>query len=111
MPGALGAPYPGGVPLKLYGVLKGQVVGSQEGSPHFQIHVQASHVDYRIAVNVQSQEAPSEVDYLSLPNYQPQHGPQLEALPAGFTPLPGTPGGLAIDFIRGRLFDPTKMVA
>ena len=98
------------MPLKQYGVLKGRVVDTQPGSPHYQIHVRANNVDFRIAINVQSQEPPSEVEYLSLANYQPQHGPQLQALVPGFTRLPSAPDGLAIDYTREQLFDPKKMV-
>jgi uncharacterized protein YukJ len=98
------------MPIRGYGVLKAQVVGWQASSPHFQIHVRAAQVDYRIAVNVQSQEAPSQVDYLSNPNYQPTHAADLLALPDGFRTLPSQPGGLALDFVRGNLFDPRQMV-
>jgi uncharacterized protein YukJ len=34
---------------------------------------------------------------------------QLRALPDGFTDLPSTPGGAAVDYIRGNLFDRVAM--
>jgi Lamin Tail Domain/Uncharacterized conserved protein (DUF2278) len=36
---------------------------------------------------------------------------ELATRPDGFTPLPSTPGGLALDFIRANLFDRTKLRA
>ena len=98
------------VPIQHYGVLKAQVVGSRPGSPHSQIRVRAAGVDYRIAVNVKSQEPPSEVDYLSVPTYQPPRAADLLALGDGFHALASQPGGLALDFVRQPLFDPRQMV-
>lgn len=34
---------------------------------------------------------------------------KLEALPLGFTELESKPGGTALDFIRGNLFDTARM--
>jgi len=57
------------MPLKDYGVLVARAVDQRrEGggdSPHFQIHViDDDGVHYRIAVNVKSQQSPSELRYL-----------------------------------------------
>jgi uncharacterized protein YukJ len=54
------------MPLNRYGVLKGRPVHKVMGSgrnPHYQIHTVDDATDYRIAVNVRSQEHPSEVEY------------------------------------------------
>ena len=57
------------MPLAHYGVLVGRVVESRaEGgsdTPHFQIRVHADGTDFRVAVNVLSQQAPSELLYVA----------------------------------------------
>jgi uncharacterized protein YukJ len=101
------------MPLKNYGVLKGRPVDRRLGSgqnPHFQIKVVDATTDYRIAVNVASQLAPSEVEYLIESNFAHPFLPQLEALAVGWHPLSPKPGGPALDFIRTNLFDPRKLV-
>ena len=85
------------MPLRDYGVLVARAVDQRrEGggdSPHFQIHVvDDAGVDYRIAVNVQSQQSPSELLYLADDDFA---HPILAtaARRGGWTPLPGRPGG------------------
>jgi uncharacterized protein YukJ len=103
------------MPVPHYGVLAARVVdrrreNAQEGSPHFQLHlVDEAGVHYRGAVNVLSQESPSELLYVALEDFR---HPSLDALPptaAGFTPLPSRPGGASLDLIRGNLFDTGAM--
>jgi uncharacterized protein YukJ len=102
------------VPLKSYGVLAGRAVASRrEGStdsPHYQIHlVDQAGTSYRVAVNVESQQAPSELLYLADEDFK---HPAAQALPqaaGGWTALPSRPGGAALDYIRGNLFDPAGM--
>ena len=65
--------------------------------------------DYRIAVNVASQLAPSELEYLIDPDFRHAILDQLRELPAGWKSLPSKPGGVALDFIRTNLFDPQRM--
>ena len=96
------------MPLKNYGVLRARAVDHQLASSrnaHFQIHVLDGEANYRIAVNVASKEDPSVLDYLMDSDF---HHPILDAvgaLPAGWTALERKPGGAALDFIRGNLFD------
>jgi len=101
------------MPLRSYGVLVGSVTDCRsEGgtdSPHYQVRVQGGDTSFRVAVNVLSQEPPSELRYLADEAFV---HPVLEAvlgLPDGFTQLPRQPGSGALDFIRGNLFDRTKM--
>jgi uncharacterized protein YukJ len=102
------------MPLKEYGVLAVRAVARRrEGAvdtPHYQIHLQDHQgTNYRAAVNVMSQESPSELLYLVDDNFQ---HPILRLLPgttAGWTALPSQPGGPNLDFIRGNLFDPAQM--
>jgi uncharacterized protein YukJ len=100
------------MPLKHYGVLKGHAVQRRLGagsSPHYQVHLIDDQDDYRIAINVKSKLSPSELAYLIDDRFDHPILDSLPGLPAGFTPLPSRPGGSAIDFIRGNLFDRTQM--
>ncbi|OOP56197.1 MAG: hypothetical protein AYP45_10395 [Candidatus Brocadia carolinensis] len=98
--------------LKSYGVMKGRVIGSRPGtgpSPHYQINVVAGSTQYRVAVNVKSQLAPSELLYLVVENFQHPLTVGLSELSHGFSEVPRRPGGIALDFIRGNLFQRTQM--
>lgn len=101
------------MPLTNYGVLVGRVVDSRaEGgadTPHFQVHVRAADIDYRIAVNVLSSESPSELLYHADEHFSHPLLAQLPALPDGVSVVPSVPAGVALDFIRGNLFDRAEM--
>jgi uncharacterized protein YukJ len=102
------------MPLKNYGVLKGQVIDSRPGtgpSPHYQIHVVAGEARYRIAVNVKSQTAPSELLYLVIEDFRHPVTVDLSELSHGFSEVPSRPGGVGLDFIRGNVFHRTQMRA
>ncbi|MER5385524.1 DUF2278 family protein [Streptomyces sp. NPDC002688] len=102
------------MPLNKYGVLAARAVDRRrEGSsdtPHYQIHLtDGTGAHYRAAVNVESQQAPSELLYLADDNF---HHPLTELLPpagSGWNALPSQPGTASVDFIRGNLFDPASM--
>lgn len=98
--------------LKRYGVLKGRAIdrrlGQGEG-PHYQVHIVDEGTDYRIAVNVKSKQSPSELEYLVDDAFQHPVTADLVDLPFGFTLLERKPNGLALDFIRGNLFDRSRM--
>src|SRR6476661_4594583 len=79
------------MPLKNYGVLA------------------ARGVDYRVAVNVLSQQSPSELLYTADEAFDHPVLTGLPDLPDGFTELPSAPGRGALDFIRGNLFDRESM--
>ena len=100
-------------PLARYGVLAGRVVDRRaEGgtdTPHYQIHVRGGDVDFRVAVNVLSKQHPSELLYLAAEAFTHPVVQGLLGLADGFSLLPSTPGGLALDFIRANLFDRTMM--
>jgi uncharacterized protein YukJ len=97
------------MPLESYGVLKGSVVDARReddpNTPHYQVHVRADDTSYRVAVNVKSQVSPSELLFLVDDRFRHLVVDGLPELPQGFTGLPSEPGGLALDFIRGNLFD------
>lgn len=93
------------MPIPNYGVLKCKPVSTflerDDDSPHFQIHCRdAAGVNYRIAINVQSTVAPSELLYLAMEDFQSGF---LETLPdlTGYAPLKGKAG---LDYIRNHFF-------
>jgi uncharacterized protein YukJ len=101
------------MPIKDYGVLKCHVIErkleQEKASPHFQIHVKDEQQDYRIALNVKSVQAPFDLLYFVDDKFQHPITDRLGKLDFGFHPLPSKPGDLALDYIRGNLFDVTKM--
>jgi uncharacterized protein YukJ len=100
------------MPLKSYGILKGKPIDRRLGSgqnSHYQIHVIDADADYRIAVNVMSKLAPSELEYLIESRFQHPFLEPLGELPSGWHPLERRPGGPALDFIRTNLFDPRRL--
>jgi uncharacterized protein YukJ len=100
------------MPLKSYGVLRGSAIDRQLGSGsngHYQVHVVDDTTHWRIAVNVQSALAPSELRYVVVTQFSHVLLDELAALPRGWSALPSRAGGLALDFIRANLFDPDAM--
>jgi uncharacterized protein YukJ len=93
-------------------VLKGKAIEVRLGagqSPHYQVRIVDDTTDYRIAVNVKSQLAPSELEYVVIERFSHPVTSLVEDLARGFTALPSRPGSGALDFIRGNLFDRTRM--
>jgi uncharacterized protein YukJ len=100
------------MPLKNYGVLKCQAIERKlgEGStPHYQVLVTDTKVKHRIAINVKSQQSPSDLLYFVSDNFNHPIIKGLVKLNYGFNQLDSKPGGSALDFIRGNLFAPNKM--
>ena len=99
--------------LKGYGVLRGKVLdGKREDdphSPHYQVHILSGGTHYRIAVNVKSQTAPSELLFLVDENFQHPILTRLAGLDSKFTPLTSKPDSGSLDFIRGNLFSRLDM--
>lgn len=99
--------------LDRYGVLVGAVVGrvpeTGTDTPHYQIHVRANGVDYRVAVNVRSALSPPDLLFLAVENFAHPVLTALNELEDGFTAIPSVPGGAALDYIRGNLFDRTAV--
>lgn len=96
------------MPLQNYGVLKARPLQGVKGtaaSPHYQILVvDENGTRYRIAVNVESQDQPADLQYYLASNFQHPITSQLSTLPSSFTALNSQPGGLALDYLRGGLF-------
>jgi len=73
--------------------------------------VQGGGTDFRVAVNVLSQQSPSELLYVADEAFQHPQVQTLADLPEGFTAVPSRPGGIALDYIRANLFDRRAMRA
>ena len=101
------------MPLERYGVLKGEVVDARReddpDTPHYQVQVRADNASFRIAVNVKSKMSPSELLFLVDERFRHPVIAHLPGLPHGFTELRREPGGPALDFIRGNLFDRLRL--
>lgn len=96
------------MPLKQYGVLIARATDRRLGtgsSPHYQIRLSDGEDEYRCAVNVLSKASPSELEYVVVERFDHPILADLAPMPPGFHPLPSRPGGVALDFIRGNLFD------
>ena len=96
------------MPLNGYGVLRGKAIDRRrEGSsdtPHFQIRVvDGDGVAFRIAVNVKSQSAPSDLLYLLGDDFRHPITTGLDALVPGWHELPSAPGDGGLDYVRGNL--------
>jgi uncharacterized protein YukJ len=108
------------VPLEKYGVLVGRVVDRRRekgsSSPHYQLHVRAGSsrgaaqpVDFRVAVNVLSQQAPSELLFLAVDDLTSPLLDVVGGLDEGFTPLASRQESGAIDFVRADLLERSAM--
>lgn len=100
--------------LKKYGVLKGTPVDSKMGNgekPHYQVLIKdKKDIKYRIAINVKSQAHPSEVLYFVGENFNSEDITKLPDLEFGFTSIINNNPDIGLDYIRGNLLDPTKMI-
>jgi uncharacterized protein YukJ len=101
------------MPLSKYGVLKGTVIGHLRDADddHYQILVKAGQVLHRIAVNVRSAapNAPSTVLFTSLTTLPKTYTTKLQALPIGYSKLASQSNGVALDYVRSKLFKPASM--
>lgn len=62
-------------------------------------------LDYRVAINVRSKTAPSEVAFFVNSNFAHPILTELGSLSRGFHHRPSGPGGGGLDYIRANLFD------
>jgi len=96
------------MPIQDYGVLKArpqQGVNAKAANPHYQILVvDENETNFRLAVNVQSQDQPANLQYAIMQNFQHAITDQLHTLPSTYTALTSQAGGLALDYIRSGLF-------
>ena len=100
------------MPIHGYGVLRGRPARKADAtrrSPHYQVLVEAGKRPYRVAINVQSQGEPDELLYYLDQDFQHSLLASLVKVGDGFTALTGGGDGLALDYVRGRLFDASRM--
>jgi uncharacterized protein YukJ len=100
------------MPIAKYGVLVGRPLHGVPGrgaNAHYQVHVVDHTTEYRIAVNVKSKLAPSEVEYFLDDDYQHPITELLRHRDPGFYPLGSLPTSGSLDYIRGNLFDRSRM--
>ena len=99
------------MPLHNYGVLKGTARNKNRGggpTPHFEIEVDGGGKLYRIAVNVESKESPSEVLFLVNEHFSWVRLQQLKNLSPGFKLL-HKQDQIAVDYVRSGVVDPSEM--
>ena len=97
-----------------YGVLAARALDTERedgtDTPHYQLHlVDDAGEHWRIAVNVESQQAPSELLYLVDDDFRHPVTALLEPLASGWHPLAPGADGPHLDYIRGNLFDRARM--
>ena len=103
------------MPLAGYGVLAGRALDTRRedgtDTPHYQLHlVDDGGEHWRIAVNVESQQAPSELLYLVVDDFRHPVTALLGATGSGWHELPPPGIGAAnLDYIRSNLFDRAQM--
>jgi uncharacterized protein YukJ len=93
------------LPVANYSVLKGKPASGKVVSgngTHYQITLTATGGPFTVAVNIESTDG-SEVLYAIDQPFTPPDAAGLAALPAGMTPLPSQPNGLALDFVREQV--------
>ena len=99
--------------LKNYGILKGKAEARKEerdfSSPHYHVYVSAGGTDFRISINVRSSLKLPDLLFFVDENFQHPMNEDLVLLKQGFTEVERKKDGLALDFIRGNLFDRRKM--
>lgn len=102
------------MPLEKYGVLKGNVVEGKVGradSPHYEVHVSADDIDYRLAINIKSKLKPSELLFYLNEDFQNEFTNELSKLPFGFISLKSQSNQkYALDYVRQRFFTKEEMV-
>jgi uncharacterized protein YukJ len=92
------------MPLRRYGVLKARPIACRQGSgrsPHYHIHAVDPGEDYRVSISVRSKPGPSRILYRIDDRFDHPLLAKLAGLPPGFSGLDSSPGGLALDYVRG----------
>ncbi|SFM68348.1 DUF2278 family protein [Methanolobus profundi] len=99
--------------LENYGVLKGKPKDCKCGkgkSAHYQILVHDGKNEHRVAVNINSKIPPSELLYFVDDNFTHPITEKLENLGMGYKRLDNTSREIRLDYVRGGLFDISKML-
>jgi uncharacterized protein YukJ len=101
---------------RVYTLAKGRALSHSEErggkSPHFQILLDCGGVRLRLAINTRSGSSRGqEAELLFLANDDFQHPltDRLIEIPDGIHEVASNPQGLALDYQRGRMFNPREM--
>ena len=97
-----------------YGVLAARALDTRRedgtDTPHYQLHLADEGGEHwRVAVNVESQQAPSELLYLVEEDFRHPVTALLDGLASGWHELAPGADGPHLDYIRGNLFDRARM--
>ncbi|MCO4849463.1 YukJ family protein [Bacillus vallismortis] len=100
--------------VQQYGVLKGIVLDmkreTDDDSPHFQVKVLGEeNTYYRCAINVMSSSEESEVLYVADDQFDSSSITILPNMPYGYTKINEANREVALDYVRGHLFDSREM--
>jgi len=100
--------------LEGYGVLAARALTTRRedgtDTPHLQLHLVAEgDAHWRVAVNVESRQAPSELLYLVEDDVRHPLTATLAQLAAGWHALNPGQDGPHLDYVRGNLFDRARM--
>jgi uncharacterized protein YukJ len=79
-------------------------------NPHFQIHAHDGETDWRVSVNVRSQDRSDLLVHVDKDFRHPILEDLVDAR-MGWHHLSSKPGGLALDYIRANLVDPSQLRA
>ena len=91
----------------------GKAVFSRLGSgenPHYSIEVVDNTKQYRIAVNVQSDEG-SDVEYVIFPNWEHPIIDYIQKMEPGLHPIENKNGMPALDYIRANIASPNSFIS
>jgi uncharacterized protein YukJ len=105
------------MPVEDYGVFSGTVTKDHReagtGSVHFQFKLTAGDDEVRVAVNVLSDSKGALeqrlLKYIVIDDFRHPVTAAVEALGDGWHPLESKPGGAALDYRRGNLFEEAAM--
>ena len=106
------------MPIDKYSVLRGRPIDTKvddpatDDKPHYHVQLQADGTFHEASINILSKLPPSDLKYIELDPFNHALVNKLSALPAGFTRLPRVANAsnpLSLDYVRDKLFDPTKM--
>ena len=96
-----------------YGVLKYKIIettGVKGKTPHFHIHGFADGTHYRTSINISSEAPPYDMFYYIDYDFSNALTDKLSQLPLGFNAIgPNIKEELGLDYIRGNLFDISKL--
>lgn len=102
------------MPLNHYGVLKCRALASRvdpltDDTPHYHVLTSDAKRRYRVAINVKSRHYPPDLLYCVIPQFEHPITHNLLNLEPGFHRLPHPAPGIALDYVRGNLFDFRQM--